>query len=1037
MVEKSNLGNTTVNLKNDSATGSDNEDGSAAILSNLKWSKLQAIVGARITTPGLKDSFVEFMAGNCGGVIKQSIDDRKLINARRNPVSFLSDANSNDKKIGILKDADSLGTDLKKEFTTTQGSLKRLLNTCSKEESSTSDGTSLCQFLGNDIKPYTEAKFDVIGCDKSFKIIMKALKWETGQIYHKMMADWDNGDSSKEKEILVAFYYGWNLDKKNPTGISNRLSDDELKYFTRDLILSYMLRNELEFVPKITNVQYSTKVQAEQASDTHIQSLGSQNKFGEIYTWARMMPYIQGILMFILAGAYPIVCIIMIIPGAHKAILTWAAFWAWVKFWDLGFAIVTVIERSVWGMLGNSTHASAVNKTLVELISGSNATPNGISGIEVSCNGGQSFGSCAYPTISSEGSMFLSEMFDQGTAIGLSLNYGVYNGYYIYIMAALYMAVPVICGQVFLKGKYGVGSLVSTMMGGAERAGGGAAETSAKSRIAADISNTSAIADRQVKADAAKNYAMRAMEAGNKAAKEGLFAQHIGAANQGMELKKGMANLQSAQYRALAWQMQMTAQGFASHNLSPFPMGVREVMNAAALAGLWSNAAGHLPKSLLNNNQFPEQLGKFLGDTNIAEGLTEEVLSPLAGEWKDLQGFVNGFLEGDNVGAQQDEEGQNGQQKEEEKNAQQLGEVIFGASGSGVSIASSGVNTSRTGGEVRIGQGNQKVGPFDFDFLKFQKGIAWSLPFSNASYVYDFNVANPLSEGVLQAKADNNLFSFDSGAQQNLQKGFADRMDTMAKYAGDVAGYEMKQDLAMSNQHLAGVYGVNLMPQQKPYDIKGMMGSGEIVSSDGTSAKGMFDFFGTDSTVGSEYGNLTSGYIDKLQDNYARSQIGIGSFNNLPYSKVADHSTVQYYLYPSVGGALSYGDENNVANVKGTTAASTYGRGLGLLDEFRRGVVEGVNESQNQSNSSEQSQSTAPAINSSQVFSGQNQSEVPAANNNSQVSNGQSRSVVLAANDSSQVSSKQSQNEVPATNNSPVATRTNSSATTTKSDKEY
>ena len=368
---------------------------------------------------------------------------------------------------------------------------------------------------------------------------MKSLRWETGQIYHKIMADWDNGKQQKEKEILKAFYYGWNLDQSGSgatgseySGAGGRISDDKLKYFTRDLIFSYLLRNELEFVPKITNVQYSTKVQAEQASDTHIQSLGSQNKFGEIYTWARMMPYIQGILMFILAGAYPIVCVVFLIPGAHKVIITWAAFWAWVKFWDLGFAIVTVIERSVWGMLGNSTHAAAVNNTLANIVEGS-----GISSIDVTCKSGP-LGSCVFPNIkASGGASSAADIFDKGTAIGLSLNYGVYNGYYIYIMAALYMAVPFICGQVILQGKHGVGQLASMMTGGAEKAAGGAAETSAKSKMSADIMNTAGIAKRQVQANEASKYAINALDAGNKAAREGLLSTFISSQNQGIDNK--------------------------------------------------------------------------------------------------------------------------------------------------------------------------------------------------------------------------------------------------------------------------------------------------------------------------------------------------------------------------------------------------------------------------------------------------------------------------------------------------------------------
>ena len=44
----------------------------------------------------------------------------------------------------------------------------------------------------------------------------------------------------------------------------------------------------------------------------------------------------------------------------------------------------------------------------------------------------------------------------------------------------------------------------------------------------------------------------------------------------------------------------------------------------------------------------------------------------------------------------------------------------------------------------------------------------------------------------------------------------------------------------MSNQHIAGVFSANLMTHQKPYDIKGMMGNGEVYDKDGKKASRYF-----------------------------------------------------------------------------------------------------------------------------------------------------------------------------------------------------
>ena len=147
-----------------------------------------------------------------------------------------------------------------------------------------------------------------------------------------------------------------------------------------------------------------------------------------------------------------------------------------------------------------------------------------------------------------------------------------------------------------------------------------------------------------------------------------------------------------------------------------------------------------------------------------------------------------------------------------------------------------------------------------------------------AGYEHIRRVVNPLKSSNISYDSHVNAQNFDSEANSNLYKGYADRMDTMAKYQGELAGYEMMQDLAMSNQHIAGVFGANLMPQQKPYDIKGMIGNGEVFqrNADGKNeARGMFQFFGDENGAGGSYSELFNKYQNSI------NQTTVGNMNDV------------------------------------------------------------------------------------------------------------------------------------------------------------
>jgi hypothetical protein len=66
---------------------------------------------------------------------------------------------------------------------------------------------------------------------------------------------------------------------------------------------------------------------------------------------AGVIPYIQGLLLYLLSIAYPFFAILLVIPGKATSFLIWCSLWVWVKSWDLGYALVFVIRDLMWDML--------------------------------------------------------------------------------------------------------------------------------------------------------------------------------------------------------------------------------------------------------------------------------------------------------------------------------------------------------------------------------------------------------------------------------------------------------------------------------------------------------------------------------------------------------------------------------------------------------------------------------------------------------------------------------------------------------------
>ncbi len=82
--------------------------------------------------------------------------------------------------------------------------------------------------------------------------------------------------------------------------------------------------------------------------------LGVTNQYEAFHT-VMLLPYLQAILLYVLSVMYPFFALMIIIPGQASNFFTWMALWAWVKSWDVGWALVMVTDKLLYEIMPHQT----------------------------------------------------------------------------------------------------------------------------------------------------------------------------------------------------------------------------------------------------------------------------------------------------------------------------------------------------------------------------------------------------------------------------------------------------------------------------------------------------------------------------------------------------------------------------------------------------------------------------------------------------------------------------------------------------------
>ena len=514
------------------------------LLSNLKWGILHDITDAQVNDPDLRNSLTSFMNSECFDALKDNISKANF------EAAALGKPQTLPRSVFKCSLPGGAGCDTKADFVSrdvanadwipdnvTGRTYRNVFNALKSIAVPTPDW--LKSFVGqSEAQPGSFTSMFAIGaigasgdlqtnlafehfrngeeiyCSDFLALVISGFRWEAGHNYANIARDGPDmfgAESVWCTDYMAALphtlFYGWDVKRclaYNPVdgkclARPHKLNRFENINFIQDLVLLSMLKNELRWMPPAAKDRYSESQKTVQNAQSWQRTSASQSKFGELYSWALMVPYFQGILLYLLAIGYPFACIMVVVPGMHRAIITWATFWAWAKMWDVGFAIAMSMERSVWGMIGNSSNSAQIFQKVLDMQNWATtqvgcptgATGTGFSVVDhlkcmqtgthaVRIGGALSVpgdpGLFKYDLGSGDALAVTSlKILDRAMVLASSMDLDLANSYYIYIMSAMYFAVPAVTGQLVLGAKAGASGLINSAMGSnAQESGRGA-----------------------------------------------------------------------------------------------------------------------------------------------------------------------------------------------------------------------------------------------------------------------------------------------------------------------------------------------------------------------------------------------------------------------------------------------------------------------------------------------------------------------------------------------------------------------------------
>jgi hypothetical protein len=123
-----------------------------------------------------------------------------------------------------------------------------------------------------------------------------------------------------------------------------------------DILAGYILKNTMRdawIMGNYSNVTSAVPDKRESSTNVFSQAEMSSSFGGlmRLVHFAKAIPYIQGLILYILSISFPFFAVFLVMPGRSRSFLVWMSLWVWVKSWDIGFALVSVARKFMWSFV--------------------------------------------------------------------------------------------------------------------------------------------------------------------------------------------------------------------------------------------------------------------------------------------------------------------------------------------------------------------------------------------------------------------------------------------------------------------------------------------------------------------------------------------------------------------------------------------------------------------------------------------------------------------------------------------------------------
>jgi len=470
--------------------------------------------------------------------------------------------------------------------------------------------------------------------------------------------------------------------------------------------------------------------------------------------------------------------------------------------------------------------------------------------------------------------LYMSEIFkyfDQGLTIGGNLQLDLANSYYIYIMSALYFAVPAVTGQMVLGAKAGAAGLASGAIGGLASESGRAAGqgyTAGQSRIAGNNNGMVTYNERN-QAMRQSGLAGEALNAGNHALATGLTQSAMTAADNFISQASRIDSLSGQRTQALNNQAQgrtqaLTATGPFFDMAANTGVGLANTGTAKNI-GKWAlgtAVTGGTGLTAMNSwTQSQSATGEPTGGSN-ASGLNSSSLM------RSVQAPTSAV----------ESQAANGQQVQSQ-NPANTGSKTPPSNRDG-SIPTTNIGSTLQSGINNVSSGQTTAANGAVTANQMNRQVGWEMA-QNAAKLGSMragmdNQVWKNAQSGLQNFAETQAALASYGNVRNFQEGTADYLGAIGGNSGVVSGASG----SLANQSMTGLAAAGELG--KANKEKAILGMGGEVNGR--------SFFGYNATVNQ---NFNEGFgPSAVAGQYNRGQVNYGNVSNNAISNVDNANSI-------------------------------------------------------------------------------------------------------------------------------------------------